>query len=222
MRVAGLDGWRGGWVVVFLDSGRLSSVSVAPTVRDTLQGAGNIAAIGVDMPIGLPPEGRRAADLAAREILGPRRSAVFLTPPRAVVETEPYAAANRLAKAQFGFGISKQAYMLRSKILEVDQMVRGGAVIHEVHPELAFRDLAGWDLASKRSYAGVRQRQRLLQEAGIELPADIGAAGVAPLDDVLDAAAVALVAAKLARGEARPIPDPPILDAAGVPMAIWR
>ena len=222
MRVVGLDGWRGGWVAVYLDAGRFSEVATAASVADVVSGASDLGAVAVDMPIGLPREGRRDADLAVRRILGPRRSSVFLTPPRAVIEAEPYATANQLAKSHFGFGISKQAYMLRPKILEVDDIVRKGVAIHEVHPELVFRDLADADLPAKKTYAGVIQRQRLLGEAGIDLPADLGDAGVVPLDDVLDAAAVAIVAAKLATGTARPLPDPPVRDAAGVPMAIWH
>ena len=44
----------------------------------------------------------RAAELAARTRLGTRRSSIFLTPPRAVLECEEFADANALAKATQG------------------------------------------------------------------------------------------------------------------------
>jgi predicted RNase H-like nuclease len=44
--------------------------------------------------------------------------------------------------------------------------------------------------------------------------------GAAP-DDFLDAAAMMLIASRIVRGDARPIPDPPSLDRFGIPVAIW-
>jgi len=40
-------------------------------------------------------------------------------------------------------------------------------------------------------------------------------------DDLLDALACAAIAARIHRGLARPVPDPPERDACGLPMAIW-
>lgn len=223
MQVVGLDGWRGGWVAVVLEEGRFLEAAIAATVGQAASAYPAAAVLGIDIPIGLPESGRRRADEEARRRLGPRRSSVFFTPPRSVIETDSYAAANALAKAEFGFGISKQAYMLRPKILEVDRHVRSAAgVIREVHPELAFRDLAGADVPSKQTYAGIVIRRRLLEGAGVVIPEDIGEAGSVPLADVLDAAAVATVADKIGRNVAVPIPDPPVLDGQGIPMAIWH
>ncbi len=55
-----------------------------------------IAAIAVDMPIGLPDriEGSgRAAERAVRPLLGPRQSSVFTIPARAAIEATDYASA---------------------------------------------------------------------------------------------------------------------------------
>jgi hypothetical protein len=54
-------------------------------------------------------------------------------------------------------------------------------------------------------------RRRLLADtAGIVLPDDLGPAGrAAAVDDVLDAAAAAWTARRVAHGQARPLPDPP-------------
>ena len=46
------------------------------------------AVIGVDMPIGLPHEGARDCDTAARALIGKRRSSVFLAPPQGVLDAQ--------------------------------------------------------------------------------------------------------------------------------------
>jgi predicted RNase H-like nuclease len=179
------------------------------------------AAVAIDIPIGLPAAGRRAADVLTRRRLGARRSSVFYAPPRGVLMQPTYAAANQMAKRLHGFGISKQSYMLRPKILEVDELVRRGDSIYEVHPELAFLTMGGAELPPKKSYGGARQRIRLLEAVGIELPDDPGPAGTQALDDVLDAAAAAWVADRIASGIAASFPDPPEIDETGLAMAIW-
>jgi predicted RNase H-like nuclease len=92
----------------------------------------------------------------------------------------------------------------------------------EAHPELCFAALAGAPLPErKHSWAGAVRRRALLAAAGIEVPDDLGPAGAVPVDDVLDAAAVAWTAARVAAGAARSLPDPPEVLAGGVPAAIW-
>ena len=150
MHVVGLDGWPGGWVAVVLESGRYRSVEIHADAATVVAEHSTAAVIAADMPIGLPTTGRRRADGLARDMLGERRSSVFFAPPRDVVETEPYAAANALAKEKHGFGISKQSYMLRPKILELDRLLAAGAVVYEVHPEVSFRRLSEAPLAAKK------------------------------------------------------------------------
>jgi predicted RNase H-like nuclease len=80
-----------------------------------------------------------------------------------------------------------------------------------VHPELAFAALAGAPLTvTKHSPDGRAVRRALLAGAGIRLPA-----GRVPVpvprpaeDDVLDAAAVAWSAARIAAGTAVVLTDP--------------
>jgi hypothetical protein len=57
----------------------------------------------------------------------------------------------------------------------------------------------------KRSWNGQQERLALLRATGIELPARLEA-GLAPADDVIDAAAAAWSAHRIARGEAQPLP----------------
>jgi predicted RNase H-like nuclease len=71
----------------------------------------------------------------------------------------------------------------------------------------------------KRSAAGALLRIDLLRSQGIEL-GDLNSAASAPLDDVLDAAAAAWSAHRIARRLARTLPEQPeIVD--GRPVGIW-
>ncbi|MGE0729520.1 MAG: DUF429 domain-containing protein [Acidimicrobiia bacterium] len=207
--VAGLDGCRRGWVLALLDPAGRLCVEVHDRFADAMAagvGAGSVI-IGADIPIGLPVDGRRLADVEARRLLGARRSSVFPTPCRAVLGAADYAEALVQSRAASGKGLSKQAWNLVPKMREVDQWVTPSheARLHEVHPELAFARLAGGPLAEpKRSPAGAAARRRLLAGRlgrGVLAGAleQVGP-GVAT-DDVLDAVAVALSARSIAAGE---------------------
>ncbi|HZO12771.1 MAG TPA: DUF429 domain-containing protein [Polyangiaceae bacterium] len=85
--------------------------------------------------------------------------------------------------------------------------MRAGRII-EVHPELSFRELAGAPLEySKKTYNGVMTRLRLLEGAGVDIPAELGSVGGVALDDVLDAAVAAWSSWRYVRGEALSLPD---------------
>jgi predicted RNase H-like nuclease len=222
MRVLGLDGARLGWVVVELVDGRSGQVRVTKTVQEALAAFPDAAAVGIDIPIGLPLEGRRKADVEAQQFVGLRRSSVFLTPPRTVLEAPTYPEANSRARQLTGLGLSRQAYGLRDKILEVDQFALTNSRIIEIHPEVSFRHLAGPALsASKHTWAGFWARLGLLRGVGIDVPVELGGAGIAGLDDVLDAAVAAYSAARYAQGQARSLPEPPEVGEAGRSVAIW-
>jgi predicted RNase H-like nuclease len=106
----------------------------------------------VDMPIGLHDDDRRQADVLARQLTGPQWASVFMTPVRSALEAEDYAAATAVNVRLAGEGISRQAYGLRAKILEVDRWVRQAQHrVVEVHPEVSFARLAGAPLSASRS-----------------------------------------------------------------------
>ena len=168
-------------------------------IDDVVPGA---AAIGIDMPMAFPTTGLRAAEVAAREFLAGRRSSVFLTPPRDVLAVTPYAAATALAVQLTGRGISRQSYALAVKIFEVESWrpsARCPTVV-EVHPEVSFATMLGGPARhSKRTWAGMIERRSALETAGIVLDGPLGAAGAhAAVDDVLDAAAAAWSARRVA------------------------
>lgn len=220
VRVRGIDACRAGWVAVELRDGAFAGAYLSPRLDELLPPAD---AIGVDIPLGLLETGWREADLRAAQRLGPRRSSVFRVPPRAVWHREPYAAANALCRELTGAGMSVQAYGLRRKVLEADACLSAGRHrLHEVHPEVSFQAMAGAALAyPKHTWAGAGLRRRLLAEAGIHLPDELGDAGRAGPDDVLDAAAAAWSAHRIATGRGVALPDPPQRNERGQQLAIW-
>jgi len=212
--VVGVDGCAAGWVAVTLGraghpAATVVSVAVAATL-DCLPLAGSIT--GIDMPLGLLAAGWRDADLLARRALGRRGATVFSIPPRPVWECQTYAEANRACRELTGKGFSIQAWGLRRKIAEADEFRRRAlaaprpARLYEVHPELSFTALAGAPLPdSKHTRAGLTIRRELLAQAGILLPAKIAGAGE---NDLLDAAAVAWSARRIAVGQAITLTNP--------------
>ena len=113
--------------------------------------------------------------------------------------------------------MSRQAYGLRTKILEVDRWVEATSMdVREVHPEVSFATIAGRALTrKKKSWAGACEHRTLLAEAGIDLADDLGEAGVQEgYDDVLDAAAAAWSALRIVAGQAMSLPVTPELDTA--------
>lgn len=225
-RVLGVDACRAGWVGVAPDGGG-SRAYLAPRIDALVAAAdadGVVAVVAIDIPIGLPDAGVRRADLLARGTIGRRAASVFRTPVRAAVAAPDHATAVRINRELAGEGVSAQAYGLREKILDVDGWIRAQRRrVVEVHPEVSFAAMAGAPLADgKRTWAGMRRRLVLLADAGIVLPDDLGPAGrLTPVDDVLDAAAAAWTARRVAAGTARRVPDPPEVFGDGLPCAIW-
>jgi predicted RNase H-like nuclease len=233
MRVSGVDACRGGWVAVSLEAVSLEAVSPASGGPGVTVGVGaslgevlapvldpdGTWVVGIDMPLGLLETGWREADRAARGLLGPRRSSVFAIPPRAVWAEASYRAANARCRELTGQGLSAQAWGLRAKLLEANRYREGcGHPLYEVHPELAFGAMAGAPLAaSKHTAPGRDARRHLLAEAGIEIPEP---APAALLGDILDAAAVAWSARRIAAGQAVILPAEPQQDLQGREIAI--
>lgn len=224
-RVLGVDACRAGWVGVVLDGDRAPTAHVARTLAALVDAAGGaFAVVGVDIPIGLPDSGRRAADLLAKAAIGPLRSSVFLTPVRAAVEAPDHATAVAVNRERAGEGVSVQAYGLRHRVLETERYAATAPhPVVEVHPEVVFAHLHGAPLTVRKpTWAGAALRHRLLADRGIHLDDDLGLAGRdVAVDDLLDAAAVAWTAARYARGEARSLPDPPEPMPDGTTAAVW-
>lgn len=224
MPVLGVDAMAKGWVGVCLDDRGGVAVTAAPTIAELAGAVDTIELVAIDIPIGLPVAGPRAADLAAHKFVGVRGSSVFTTPVREALLAGSYPEANAISKRLTGRGISQQAYSLRSSVIEVEDWIGQSAVrVREVHPEVSFTVLNG-DVpmrASKKTWSGYCERRNLLRSAGIDLPDDIGPAGPdAGADDVLDAAVAAWSARRILAGRARTFPEAPV-PPDGSELTIW-
>lgn len=214
---ATLRGTRG-WVAVALRGGRFAEALFAPSLQEVRRRAGSEATLAIDIPIGAArgaPE--RRCDTLGRERLGSRRSTLYPTPPLEVLQEPDHAAASALCRELTGKGVSRQSHGLRHRILEALEL-QADPHAFEVHPELSFLALTGLEaLAPKKTWEGMAQRRHALEGAGIVLPLDLGDAGAAPVDDLLDAAVAAWTADRIAAGQAECLPADP---ESGEPL-IW-
>ena len=204
--VAGVDGAKGAWLVAARVEGDVSFHLIdrfrhVVALCDEL----GVDVVGVDMPIGLPADGPRQADVEARRRLGARRSTLFPTPVAATVQASDYVDACARSRAASGKALSKQAWNLMPMIRDLRGAIAGQPLDRflEVHPESTFCALAGRPLASKKTAAGVGERLLALGPQVAELDRVLAAtpAGVA-VDDALDAVAAMVGAARFASGEA--------------------
>lgn len=235
--VAGVDAAGDGWAMA------VTSVNHASPVRfsvwrslDTLwahaQSSG-VLVVGVDMPIGLPGPELRTAEIEAREILGPRRSSIFWSPPLCTLDSADHAEANRLSKELTGRGLSAQGFALMPRIREVRQALGTASFMPgarpravELHPETSLAVLAGAPMSvGKRHQAGIAER---LEALSAVFPNIVDAAVLTPvpgplhvsLDDLLDAAAAAWTCRRVDSREARCL-GAGEMDESGYPMNIW-
>lgn len=124
MFVAGVDGFRGGWIAFKVDltahSTSVESVDLPAWLRDRPP---DLTCLGIDIPIGLL-EGPRACDKAARKLLGqPRGSSVFPAPRRPALGAQTYAEASSINRQKTTRGLSQQAWGIAVKIKQVDDAI---------------------------------------------------------------------------------------------------
>jgi predicted RNase H-like nuclease len=210
--VAGVDGCRGGWVVVCVDRDgdgdcdRPADVATVPDLEELMGriDSGVVAAAAIDIPIGLATKDARRSDIEARKRLGARRSSVFPAPARAVLDATTYEEACAISRAASGKAISKQLFNILPKIREVDDLqtpVRQRRLV-EMCPELSLALLAGAPMShAKTTRDGRAERIRVLGSVfgtdEIERHTRERPAG-ARIDDVLDAFAGAWTARRFA------------------------
>lgn len=232
--VAGIDGCRRGWLIVELNlQNQELSVTIEETIAPFLKRARQtFSAIMIDMPIGLPDQGRRACEQMARADLGARRSSVFSVPRRPMLSFDTYEEANRWGKTcdPSGLGLSKQSWHLIPKIRELDDALTATdqAFVKETHPELAFARLRGAPCEhSKKSPEGAKERSALLRREGLNTSDCLAALrDKFPRkadwldDDLLDALVLSLSARAFLVGNAKVLTDG-AYDSKGLVMEIW-
>ncbi|MEM6454070.1 MAG: DUF429 domain-containing protein [Acidobacteriota bacterium] len=162
-RVAGVDGFNGGWVAVIrdlaVDAGNSAAAyrfCVAGSFSDLMSKLDerDVDVVGIDVPIGLLDEARaggRPVDQTAR-ILAKSPSSVFPAPIRPVIDyvrehgsAATVEEARRISQANspsHPISLSSQAFNIAPKIAEVDAWVRANDPeqehVFEVHPEVCF------------------------------------------------------------------------------------
>ena len=229
MRVVGVDGCRGGWLAVAYDA---DTGTLSPRVHfsfaEVLDVYEDAAVISVDIPIGLSEGEPRLCDLAARKLLGPRRSSVFPAPdPRLLFEPTFRRAMTRSFDLT-GKYLSQQSFAICRKVAEVNwaMALQSQDRVCEVHPEVSFWRVAGGrPMVYRKTWPeGFDERRALLAEA-LEFPiwsrdeARTIARPAQP-DDLLDATVVAWTAYRVAQGIAERLPSDPPIDRRGLRMEI--
>ena len=191
----GLDGARSGWVAA-IEQGNQRHLRLVRQLDDLP----SFETAAIDIPLGFPTsDGRRPAELDARRLLGPRRSSVFPTPPRAVLECPNYDEARRVAVAMTGRSVTKQAWNLRKRVLEA---AAWSGRLHEAHPELAFARMTGAPTPhAKSTRQGSADRLAALAAVGLAVESFVGQNDVPPVD-AIDAIACLWVARRLRAGTA--------------------
>lgn len=233
----GADWASKGWVAAELDETGDLTVGFFPTIWNLWHDRGAEAdQILVDIPIGLPDEGRRTCDRRAKERLSDRGSSVFWTPIRDAVYENNVEDARQVQTETMDYSISNQAWAIVPRIREVDTFLQENrddaeGVVRESHPEVCFQALNGDDgLGPKSDEDGIANRKDVLcdqldiddQECH-DVVASLTEPDYARLsgeDDVLDAMVLAVTARKVADGECSTLPENPSKDDRCLPMEI--
>jgi predicted RNase H-like nuclease len=221
MTALGVDWARGCWVVVAIQGDEVT-ITTEPAILNVWCEHGRGAeAVLVDVPIGLPETPGRECDAAAAARLGDRHGSVFAVPCRAAVEADGYEVARRAN----GGSLGSQSWGFLPQIREVDRFLDAhpGAEerIYESHPEVCYAAFADRDdaaLGSKRDPDGIDDRLAVLDAVDERVATQVRDVvderrdgskwhyriQSGRLDDVLDAAVLALTAK---RGSFDVLPD---------------
>jgi len=230
MKLFGIDGCKGAWVVARADRNLYGlTFTLEVDLSAIFQTAAKDGLAVIDIPIGLPESGHRACDQQAKEIVGERRNSVFVTPVRQTLSATTHLEASRLnAEYCEGKKISIQTFCILNKIREIDTLMNPllQTVVREAHPEVTFASINRAPLSTtKKSLDGENQRLLILKQVGIALdPRDVlrtlHGSGV-ERNDITDAAACLATAHRIATNRARVLPEgKTCLDAKGLRMEI--
>lgn len=238
--IAGIDGCPEGWFVVLVKD-QTYTATVIQDIEE-IQSL-NLKRAYVDMPMGLSDAHcQRTIEQPMRKLLKKRHSTVFTPPVRAAIYLDDYQealAVNRKITAAhdpgLARGISKQAFNIRGKICQVDQLLQANksmrTVFYESHPEICFSMLnAGEPLSTKKNrVAGRIERLNLIQPY---LPKGIRAQQLfenwrsdfsqkeVRSDDIVDALVLALLCAQLKHSKPPQLQDDTKEDSLGIPIRI--
>lgn len=225
----GVDGAKDGWLAVWEGKEGLEFKVYASA--QSLCEAHPDAVIAVDIPLGLSDHGPRAADEAARRLVGSRRaSSIFSSPVRGILDARSQPEASTRHRVIDGRGFGAQSFAILSKIREWNDLLLASPEargrVHEIHPEVSFALLnqrTGIASPKKTEDGALLRRELLVREFGHDRVEFLMAACRHPKvsrDDVLDAMVALWSARRIATGVAESFPAQPTLDSAGIPVVI--
>ncbi|QJR10488.1 hypothetical protein DSM104443_01552 [Usitatibacter rugosus] len=229
MKLAGVDGCKGGWIYV-LEGPSGVSAGVEGDLEALMRQLSGCKVVCVDIPIGFSNEGQRDCDRAARQMLGrPRGSSVFSPAVRSVVEmnVNDYRALCEEHRRVDGRGLSQQSVAILPKMREVDVYLRAHPdcldVVREVHPEVCF---AAWNGGTpmqlrKSLSAGAAEREAIVDSSWPGFRSGLVVrGGPYARDDLNDAIAALWTARRVAKSAASPLGGG-ARDSRNLPMEIW-
>ena len=221
--LAGVDGYKNGWIAVISHGDGSAEVKRFPTFR-SLQNDHSLALIVIDIPIGLPDYGARVCDQETRKFIGqPRGSSVFPAPIRSMLVALDWEDACRIRFEREGKKCSKQVAAILPKIREVDKAMTGDLQqrIREGHPEISFAMMNGGRPMTfpKKTKKGQSERLDLLASYFSNIKKHLQTVPGASVD-VLDAYACLWTAQRVATNRSKSFPKDRIQDAVGLNMEI--
>jgi predicted RNase H-like nuclease len=231
MKYIGIDACKKGWFAVSIGTDKRFKIGVFETIADFWNSIKSNTLILIDIPIGLPDEGKRQCDVEARRLLQKRASSVFPVPCRQAIRAATHQEACRMNQQTLGVKLSIQTWNIAGKIREVDDLLlrdeKARRCMRESHPEICFWALAGERPMAhyKKTDLGFVERlgllgkinpatEKIMNTALKNYPRKYLAA-----DDILDAVALA-VTASTGRHALASIPQNPPCDGMDLPMQI--
>jgi predicted RNase H-like nuclease len=249
MRVVGIDACRGGWVAVTLTDGGYAGATAAASLGDLFDGTPDAVGIDMPLGL-LESGWRECDLLARGLLGPRRSSVFPIPPRAVWAESgyaEAVRACRELTGSGFSIQawglrpklLAANEYRSLHTLFEVHPELAFAAMSSGAPPAQAGRPFqaqagrpvpaqagrlvpaqAGRPLPdSKHTTAGRAVRHALLAQAGA-LPPGTSPPRAVPLTDLLDAAAVAWSARRIATGTAAIVPDPPQRDLDGREIAI--
>jgi len=230
-KCVGVDGTKNGWIAVCIQGG-IATVEMFASIGDLCAKYLDADSVIIDIPIGLPESlADTRPDSELRKRLKSKASSVFSTPCRQAVYIEGKQGAKEKNKNVLGKSLSEQSLAICGKIKEVDEFLLENESwrnrLVESHPEYVFMALnAGTPIyEKKRTKDGLGARLSILRQHIINIDRILDDDGQEPnmkkrLDDVVDAACLAVVGQLGKANGFLTIPDIPTKDKTGLKMQI--
>ena len=167
--VIGIDGCRAGWIVTKILDNQALSFQIIHDLNDEYLKNNTLSHIGIDIPLGLSPNGKRIAEIEARFLLKKRACTIFSPPTINALKANNYIEACEINFKECGKRISKQSWNLFPKIIEAQKFLENNLVkklkVFEIHPELSFMAMNNMNLVleSKKTIIGKKIRIKLIK-----------------------------------------------------------